>query len=151
MNIFVFWNNFWHPCVNHFPPLFHMLFWWIYQRNRQLLIYRNNFKCVISNILLKPIINPLLSAMIGHIQICVFLAIFSSGLGDYHSDFSDHSAVSNYNTYYPDYSYAYNYSNPSGYKRIFTEDYTLSKILIFIKELNTYCSFQLHLRRSHWM
>ena len=75
--------------------------------------------------------------MIGHIQICVFLAIFSYVIGDYHSDFSDHSAVTNYNTYYPDYSYAYNYSaiqEPSGYKRTFTEDYNLGKNIIFCKD-----------------
>ena len=68
---------------------------------------------------------------------CLIFAVFSYAMGD--SDLSEQTAVSNYNTYYPDYSYAYNYSavkSPPGSKRIFTDDfdYTLSKIILIMRE-----------------
>ena len=68
--------------------------------------------------------------MFSQLQCVLLPAVISLVVGDYHTDLSGQAAAyNNYNTYYPDYSYAYNNSVADSRKRrVFTSDYTLSKM-----------------------
>ena len=78
--------------------------------------------------------NGILGETYNHIQsfamisqlLCVLLGLLSQVLADYHADYSGQSAAyNNYNTYYPDYGYAYNNSltESTGHtKRIFNDE-----------------------------
>ena len=68
--------------------------------------------------------------MFSQLQCFLLPAVISLVVGDYYRDISGQAAAyNNYNTYYPDYSYAYNNSVADSRKRrVFTDDYTLSKM-----------------------
>ena len=72
--------------------------------------------------------------MLSQLQCALLPAVLALVVGDYHADLSGQSAAYNtYPTHYSDYSYAYNNSvtNP-GKRRVFTDDYTLSKIYFLL-------------------
>ena len=69
--------------------------------------------------------------MLGQPPLHLLLGVLVLVVGDHHADPSGPvGSYSSYNTYYPDYSYALNNSvseNP-GQRRLFTSNYSLSKI-----------------------
>ena len=66
--------------------------------------------------------------MLSQLQCALLPAVLALVVGDYHADHSGQSAAYNtYPTHYSDYSYAYN-NSVTEKRRVFTDDYTLSKI-----------------------
>ena len=83
--------------------------------------------------------------MNSQIQFVFMSAVISQVLADYHADYSgEASAYTNYNTYYPDYSYAHNNTlaaHKQHSRRIFTSDYAIGRFQISLVKIINFFFF----------